>query len=239
MPTAAFIAIGDEILAGKFADENSPFMIKRLREQGVDLKRVVIVPDDLEDIAQEVRDCAGRYDHVFTSGGVGPTHDDITLEAVALAFEEPLELFQEVVQILKARYPDSIPESALRMAHLPRSAKLHWEEGLRFPLVSVHNVFIFPGVPSFLRVKFEAGSYRWRGEPVHMAQVRCERSEVDIAEPLAEAQARWPEVAVGSYPRFDEVPFHVIATIEGRDADQVEACRAWLENALRKAPQGE
>jgi molybdenum cofactor synthesis domain-containing protein len=237
MPTAAFIAIGDEILAGKFADENSPFMIKRLRAQGVDLKRVAIIPDDLNAIAEEVRRCSQAYDHVFTSGGVGPTHDDITLEAVAMAFGEELVLFDEIVRILNARYKDSIPEPALRMARLPSSAKIHWEEGLRFPLVSAHNVFIFPGVPSFLRIKFEAGAHRWVGKPFHLAQVRSWRSEVEIADILSRAQAEWPTLSVGSYPRFEAERFHVLATIEGRNQGDVEACRAWIEAAFAALPE--
>jgi molybdenum cofactor synthesis domain-containing protein len=236
MPTAAFIAIGDEILAGKFADENSPFMIKRLREQGVDLKRVVIVSDNLQDIADEIRRCAKAYDHVFTSGGVGPTHDDITLEAVAMAFDEALILFDDIVRILNARYPGTIPEPALRMALLPESAKLHWEEGLKFPLVTAHNVVIFPGVPSFLRIKFEAGAHYWVGEPFHLAQVLSWRSEVEIADILSEAQARWPGLSVGSYPRFEAKRFHVLATIEGRDSEAVEACRAWIAGTLDALP---
>jgi FAD synthetase len=232
MPTAAFIAIGDEILAGKFLDENSPFMIKRLREQGIDLKRVVIISDDLNDIASEVRRCSDTYDHVFTSGGIGPTHDDITLEAVAMAFGEELVLFKEIVDILNARYPNTIPEPALRMARLPASAKIHWEEGLRFPLVSTHNVFIFPGVPSFLRIKFEAGAHRWVGEPIHLAQILTWKQEVAIADTLSAAQARWPDLSVGSYPRFDAEKVHVLATVEGRNEQEVEACRAWIADAL-------
>ncbi|MEC7241205.1 MAG: competence/damage-inducible protein A [Myxococcota bacterium] len=232
MPTAAFIAIGDEILAGKFQDENSPYMIRRLREQGVDLKRIVVLPDDLEILAQEVRFCSERFDHVFTSGGIGPTHDDITLEAIALAFHEPLVLFDDIVQLMRRRFGDTIPEPALQMARLPKSTQLHWEEGLKYPLVSVRNVFIFPGVPSFLKIKFEAGAYKWMGEPVHTAKVVTQSDEVGIAATLSEAEARWPDVSVGSYPRFDDGPFHVIATIEGRNAEQVEACRSWLEDQL-------
>ena len=191
-----------------------------------------VVPDDIAQIADEVRRCAESFDHVFTSGGVGPTHDDITLEAVAKAFDEPLVLFDEVVEILDTRFQGNIPEAALRMAHLPQSATLHWEEGLRFPLVSVHNVFVFPGVPSFLRAKFEAGAHRWHGEPVHLAKVVSEQSEVAIASILEAAQDKWPELSVGSYPRFEAKRFHVIATIEGRNQDAVEACRAWLSQRL-------
>ena len=163
---------------------------------------------------------------------MGPTHDDITLEAIAMAFGEELVLFDEIVRILNARYKDSIPEPALRMARLPSSAKIHWEEGLRFPLVSAHNVFIFPGVPSFLRIKFEAGAHRWIGKPFHLAQVRSWRSEVEIADILSHAQSQWPKLSVGSYPRFDAERFHVLATIEGRDQVMVEACRAWIEEAF-------
>jgi FAD synthetase len=236
MPTAAFIAIGDEILSGKFADQNSPYMIRRLREQGVDLKKIAVVPDEIAAIADEVQRCSLAFDHVFTSGGVGPTHDDITLEAVAEAFGEKLVVFDEVLELLQRRYGKNIPDPALQMARLPESAELHWEKGLKFPLVVVRNVVVFPGVPSFLQIKFEAGAHRWTGSPVHIARVYTRQSEVSIAEILAEAQSRWPDLSVGSYPRFEEEEFHVIATIEGRDPDQVEICATWLRSALGVPP---
>ncbi len=142
----------------------------------------------------------------------------------------------EIVQLLKRRYGEDIPSPALRMARLPESALLHWEEGLRFPLVSVRNVFVFPGVPSFLRLKFEAGAHRWVGSPIHLAQVRIDAREVEIAGLLEDAQEKWPGLSVGSYPRFDEGDFHVIATIEGRDVSGVEACSAWIKSGLSGSP---
>ena len=102
-PTAAIIIIGDEILSGKFVDENTPFLIRRLRALGVDLRRAVIIPDDLAEIAREVSLAADRYDLVFTTGGVGPTHDDVTLEGVARAFGVPLVTYPRLVSLLREK----------------------------------------------------------------------------------------------------------------------------------------
>lgn len=232
MPTAAVIIIGNEILSGKFRDENAPFLIRRLREIGADLRRIATVPDVLDEIAEEVRRCAERYDHVFTSGGVGPTHDDVTMAGIAQAFGTPLRSHQGIVDLLHERLDGPPNAAALRMAELPEGAELMWDGDLWFPLVRVRNVNVFPGVPGLLRRKFEASAHRWAGSPVVTARVVTAERETAIAERLAQAQARWTDLEIGSYPRYEDGPFHVIATVEGRDPAAVEACRAWLAEVL-------
>ena len=231
--SAALIIIGDEILSGKFADENGPYLIKKLREIGISLRRVAIISDDLDEIAEEVRRAAGRYDLVFTSGGVGPTHDDLTLPGVAQAFGVGLEDRAELVEAITTHMGGSVTEAALRMARLPVGARLVWGEGLRYPLVIVQNVHVLPGVPSIFRRKLDAALAALPRCPVSCARVMTDEAEVHIAARLEEAVAAWPSVSIGSYPRYDEGPHFVIITMEGHDAGAVEDCRAFLAARLR------
>ena len=237
MRTAAVVIIGDEILKGKFADENTPYLVRQLRALGVDLVRVAIVPDVVDEIADEVRRCSSRAEIVFTTGGVGPTHDDVTLEAIAEAFRVPLVSCPDLVELLGRRVSD-MNEAARRMTELPEGYELLWDEGIWFPLVKVQNVHVFPGVPAFLKLKFEAACWRWRGEPVVARTLTTDESELQIAARLTEAQERFSMVEIGSYPRFDDGPRHVIVTLEGRDSDAVEACEAWLAERLELRDEG-
>ncbi len=232
MRTAAVIIIGDEILKGKFDDENTPFLVRRLRELGVALERVTIVADTVAHIADEVRRSSASADLVLTTGGVGPTHDDRTLEAIAHAFRVPLVSCPELVDILSRRVGD-LNAAARRMTELPEGYELLWDEGIWFPLVKMHNVHVFPGVPAFLKLKFEAACWRWQGEPVSSRYLRTDETEVQIAERLTEVQERFGTVEIGSYPRFEDGPRHVIVTLEGRDEDAVVAAEAYLAARLR------
>ncbi len=229
MPTAAIIIIGNEILSGKFADENGPYLIRRLRELGVDLGRIVVLPDVIEIIAAEVRAASARYDHVFTSGGVGPTHDDMTLPAIAAAFDRPLERHPVLARVVEARSRAAVVNAAAyRMAEVPVGAELWWDGNVVYPLVVMGNVAIFPGVPALFRMKFEAVSHRFSGVPVECRRLVTELDEPAIADALTEAAERWPAVAIGSYPRFEASPHIVIVTMEGRELAALVACEEWL-----------
>jgi molybdopterin-biosynthesis enzyme MoeA-like protein len=228
MPSAAVVIIGNEILTGKFPDENAPWLIQRLRGLGVDLGRIVVIPDVIGDIAREVRACSDAFDHVFTPGGVGPTHDDLTLPGVAAAFERPLVRHPVLARILEEKLADRMSDAAYRMAEIPEGAELWWDGNVVYPLVVMRNVAIFPGVPSLLRMKFDAVAHRFAGEPVQTRRLVTELGEPEIAGALTEAADRWPAVAIGSYPRFEAEPYTTIVTMEGRDAAALEACDAWL-----------
>ncbi len=232
MATAAVLIIGDEILSGKFADENTPYLIGRLRELGVRLRKAVLLPDDPQAIAAELRQAAAEVDLVFTTGGVGPTHDDRTMEAVAEAFGVRLVHHPDLVEVLERATTGGPTEAALRMTRVPEGSRLWWDGELRYPLVVYENVHILPGVPSILRLKFEAAAWRWQGQPEAVARVLTREREVDIAARLEEACRRWLGVDIGSYPRLDETPRHVVVMVEGADAAQVEAARSWLSAAL-------
>ena len=156
MSSAGILIIGNEILSGKVQDENTPYFLRELRAQGVDVRAVHVVPDEIEWIAEEVRSFSARFDYVLTSGGVGPTHDDLTMDGVASAFGVDLVVHEEMEgQLRKALRGTEPNPSQLKMCMLPRGAGLISTPDLWFPLVHVRNVYIFPGIPRLLQAKFE------------------------------------------------------------------------------------
>lgn len=231
MPTAAVVIIGDEILSGKFADENGPYLIGRLRALGCDLKRLAIVSDAPADIANEVRRNSASVDHVITTGGVGPTHDDRTMEGVALAFDVPLEQHPELVSLL-GTYGLPPTDTNLRMATLPRGASLVVGTGAVFPVVRMQNVWIFPGVPRLLHVKFEQVASAFAGEQVRCHRLFTNEHETDIAQLLMDVAHAFPTVSIGSYPRFGEGNYRVIVTLESRDDAALQSAHAALADGL-------
>lgn len=230
MPTAAVIIIGNEILSGKFADENGPFFIGRLRELGVDLKRIVTVPDEHEAIAAEVRFCSSQFDHVFTSGGVGPTHDDITFESIARGFEVPLVRSQSMVDLLAGA--GLTGAHALRMATVPEGTELLREVNTSYPVLRCRNVYILPGVPRLLRAKFELIAHHFHGDPIFVGQLYTSERETAIAARLQDVQDRFESVDIGSYPRFEDGHWYVLITLESRDEERLDQARTALEEVL-------
>lgn len=231
MPTVALVVIGDEILSGKFADENGPWLISRLRDLGSDLERMAVIRDDVSVIADEVSRCSRRFDRVITSGGVGPTHDDVTMEGVARAFGLPLEERQELVDLVR-RY--ELPEEGAnrRMVMVPRGCDLLRGEALPFPVCRVRNVYVFPGVPRLFRAKFGAVSDHFAGARVGTTRLYTAERENDIAEPLAAVAAEHSGVSIGSYPRYGDDRFKVLITVESRDPAALEAAIAAITSRL-------
>src|SRR5436189_1651822 len=154
--TAGIILIGNEILSGKIADVNAAYLCRELRQLGVDVRRISVVPDEVELIAREVVAQSRDFDVVFTSGGVGPTHDDVTIEGVARAMGVPVVRHPRLVATLERYYRDKVTDAALRMAEIPEGAELITGNGLRFPNVAMRNVYVLPGVPEIFRRKFDA-----------------------------------------------------------------------------------
>lgn len=232
MPSAAIIVIGNEILTGKFADDNAPWLVARLRALGCDLGRIVTIPDTLHAIANEVAACSPHFDWVFTSGGVGPTHDDLTFEGVAQAFGVATIRHPTLSKILEDKLGERCTPAAYKMAEVPAGVELWWDGDFAYPLVVMRNVCIFPGVPMLLKLKFDAVAHRFAGVPVSTDRVTTLRTEPEIADTLTAAAARWPSVAIGSYPRFDERPAIVIVTMESRDDAALAQCGQYLRGHL-------
>jgi len=234
MPRAGIIVIGNEILSGKVVDANSPYLCRELRQLGVDVERIVTIPDVIDVIAHEVRTMSDAFDFVFTSGGVGPTHDDLTMDGVAQAFGVPLRVHESIVERIERAQGKPVNESLLKMASLPEGAVLIDAGDLWFPVVLVRNVYIFPGIPELLRRKFESIRARFQGVPFVLRRVYVRRRESDIAADLHALLAEFPELLLGSYPRIGEVEFHVLLTLESRDSLYVQRA---LDALLARLPQ--
>lgn len=225
MPSAGILIIGNEILSGKVVDTNSPYLCRELRGLGVDVDRVLVIPDEIDIIAAEVRGMSERYDYVLTSGGVGPTHDDLTMDGIASAFGVRLEHSESISQRIERAQGKPANESQLKMAQIPQGSKLIDSGDLWFPLVVLHNVHIFPGIPELLRKKFESIRHQLQGVPFLLKRVYVRKSESDIAADLNDLLLEYPELVLGSYPKVGVEAFRVQLTLESRD-------EAYLQRAL-------
>ena len=230
--TAGVVVIGDEILSGKFADENAAFLIRELRDLGVDLRRISIIPDDLDDIAATVPEFAGRFDLVFTSGGVGPTHDDLTISGIARGFGTGITRHPELEKRVRAYWGEKLAEANLRLADVPEGAELVFGADTTWPVVAYRNVYILPGVPALFKRKFVDIRDRFRAVPVVTVRVYCLGDEGELAPHLDAIVAAHPSVKIGSYPRFSEKDFRVMLTVEGRDGGEVSAAAGALAARL-------
>jgi molybdenum cofactor synthesis domain-containing protein len=233
MTTAGILIIGNEILSGKITDTNSPYLCRELRALGADVDRILTIPDDVQVIAREVRKLSDTYDVVFTSGGIGPTHDDLTMDGVALAFGRRVERSASIADRIARAQGKPPNESQLKMAMVPEDAQLIDAGDLWFPVVVVENVYIFPGIPELLRKKFESVRERFRGVPVLLKRVYVKRRESDIASELNALLENFPQLMLGSYPKIGEEAFHVLLTLESRDAGYLQQA---LDGLLERLP---
>jgi molybdenum cofactor synthesis domain-containing protein len=234
-PTAGILIIGEEILSGKVEDENARHLVHELRALGVSVRRIEVIPDDLEDIAVTVKALSARFDYVFTSGGIGPTHDDLTLLAIANAFDMQLARRPELEDLIRKTMGPEFNPRDLRMADVPDGARLLYgvpAEPSRWPVIAVRNVFVLPGVPAIFRRKFDSVRELFRAGPIHSQALYSSEGEGLIAGALDALVAEFPTVAIGSYPRLDATDHKVKVTLDGRDADAVERAAARLAEQL-------
>lgn len=235
-PTAAILLIGDELLSGRTRDSNMFFLAQELTRLGIDLKLAMMIPDEAQTITDTVRDVSGRFDHVFTSGGIGPTHDDITADAVAAAFDTPIGVRDDARALLEASYTPrgiELNESRLRMARIPDGAALIDNPVSAAPGFSIGNVHVMAGVP---RV-FEAMCHALlpglaSGRPVLSQTWTVMRGEGEIATRLGEIAADFPDLAIGSYPFSKDSVYGTNIVVRGVDGPQVEAALVILAEAF-------
>ena len=243
--TAGIIIVGDEVLKGQVLDINSHFISKRLYSLGVKLAKVSVLPDILDEISAEVKLFSSKYDFVLTTGGVGPTHDDITHVGVALAFDEPIVRNPEMASVIDKwlGHKGYSHDIIMKMAEMASSATLFFDPSLphlkSFPIVIVHNVYIFPGIPQHLQKMFP------RLEPIlrssednvefHNRVVYVDRDEMSITPQLNEAVAKYKEtVTFGSYPVIDNLYFSTRLTMESDKKEHVEQAQAFLAETVPK-----
>lgn len=231
-PTAAIVVVGDEVLSGRIEDSNALYLSRRLTDLGVAVRRIAVVPDDVPAIAAEVAAVAPRHTHVLTSGGVGPTHDDVTMEGVAKGLGRPLVRHPEAAAVIQRFYGPHMADAALRMADLPEGAELITTPEIRFPVIRIDNVWVFPGSPHLLQAKFEAMRGHFETIPFAGGALRVDAAEPEIAVFLQHIQGRFPAVAVGSYPQEPGAPVRLVLTARGKDPQAVAACLAALKEGL-------
>jgi molybdenum cofactor synthesis domain-containing protein len=231
--TAAVLVIGNEILTGKIQDLNVAFIAQELFALGVSLRRVVVCPDEIDVIARDLDALRHAHDVVFTTGGVGPTHDDVTIAGVAAAFGRPVVRDPRMEAMLRAHYKERLGPGHLRMADIPEGAALLSTPEVPWPTVNLENVYIFPGVPELVRLKFPQLRERLRdgaGFVSRALYTTCD--EGDIAALLDTVVAAFPDVSLGSYPQWREPRYRTKLTVDGRDAARVEAAVAQLREGI-------
>jgi len=239
--TAAVVIIGDEILKGQTQDTNTYFLAQNLRKLGVSLERVAVIPDDLAVIAAEVKKFSESFDFVLTSGGIGPTHDDLTFEGVARAFDRNVEYNPKLVDLCKAWFKtEDMSAPCFKMALLPGQAKLNFGKDkttgklMIYPIVSIKNVFIFPGVPELLQRAFNN-----LGETLFKTDVEFISSELyfpldelSLTTRLNKLVKSHPEVTFGSYPSWSNQYFRTKITLEAATIDLLEAAKSDMKSTM-------
>ena len=225
------VVVGNEILSGKVHDTNSFYAARELRKIGVSLKRIAVVPDEQKPIVDEVAYCARTFEFVITSGGVGPTHDDITMEAVALAFGRRLVIHPELERIVRLHFTERLA-TGMKMAEVPEGSVLNAAGDLRFPTVQLENVYILPGIPQIFEVKLSGLLGRFATDPYYIRTIFTSAGEGTIAEHLNTCLERYPELLLGSYPRIGHAEYRVKLTLESKDRDYLESAFNHLMNLL-------
>ncbi len=226
--TAALVVIGNEILSGKVADTNSAFLAQHLRSLGVALRRIVVIPDEVAVIAETVRALAPAVDVLFTSGGVGPTHDDVTIEGVARGLGRAVVREPRLEQALRAHLGAELNPAQRKLAEVVEGTELECQEGSSFPTLRVDHIYVLPGIPEIFRRKVAALGPRWRGDPYHLRVVYVRAFESAIAAPLTETLAQFPALQLGSYPKLNDPEYRVRITLESKDEQYVERALARL-----------
>jgi molybdenum cofactor synthesis domain-containing protein len=228
--SAAVLVIGNEILSGKVEEANVAVLARELRALGIVLKRVVVVLDDVETIAREVTELARTHDWLFTSGGVGPTHDDVTIEAVAKAFGVPVVSSPEMEAMLRAHYKERCTDGHLRMALVPEGAALEVSREVRWPTIRLGNTWLLPGIPEVFKMKLPVVIERVRGQnraaaPFVSHAVYVKMDEGDLKPLLDRVVASYADVSVGSYPKWLDPSYKTKLTFDGQNASRVLAAR--------------
>ncbi len=221
---AAAIIIGNEVLTNKVVEANGAWLIKRLRERGVLLHSVHFVLDEVDAIVEALTAARRRAKWIFTSGGIGPTHDDVTVRAVALALGRPVVCLAQMEALVRAHYGEKMTPEALRLAEAPEGSELIFQPDARYPVLACDDVYMLPGVPQLFRLQLETVIGRLPVTPVVVQVLYLGCTEAEIAGAIDTVALAMPEVAIGSYPTFDPAAgYKVKVTLEHSQAAPVTA----------------
>ena len=225
--TAAVLVIGNEILSGRTQDANLNYIAKGLADAGVILREARVIPDVPDVIVGVVNELRAKYDYLFTTGGIGPTHDDITAECVARAFGLPLTIHPDAHrQFLSYYAPGELNEARLRMAKTPEGATLIPNPISRAPGFQIGNVFVMAGIPSVMQAMFDGVKPNLKGGPPVLSRtVSCAVPEGLLAKGLGEVQDRYADLDIGSYPFTRRGGFGVALVIRGREPQRLDAAK--------------
>jgi molybdenum cofactor synthesis domain-containing protein len=234
-PTAAVLLIGNEVLSGRTKDKNLGFIADYLTALGIDLMEARVIADDEADIIAAVNALRARYTYVFTTGGIGPTHDDITSDCIARAFGVGISHHPEASDILLKHFESigrEANEARMRMARIPHVASLIHNSVSKAPGFRMENVFVMAGVPKVMNAMMDAIAPTLAGGvPVISRTVRFEGGEGDIAQPLKDIQTQFPQLSIGSYPFESEKGFNTNLVLRGRDVDALDAATTTVISA--------
>lgn len=232
--TAAIIVVGNEILSGKVADTNAAFLAQELRAVGVSLRRILVIPDEVDVIAAAVREYQPAFDVVFTSGGVGPTHDDVTIAGIASGLGCGVVRHPVLEQKIQEWSAGTMDEARLKMAEVPDGAELVFAADSDFPTVTIRNLYILPGIPEIFRAKVEALRSRFAVDPYFMRVVYTRALESALAPFLNATLAAFPDLLLGSYPKLNDPEYRVRVTLESKDPAYLDRAFSHLLAQLSK-----
>lgn len=236
--TAGLLVIGDEILSGRTRDENIGYIASYLTDIGIDLEEVRVVPDDCQRIVDAVNALRQSYGYVFTTGGIGPTHDDITADSIAAAFDVPVRVDPRAVAMMRERFAvDKLDDNRLRMARIPEGAELVDNAISKTPGFMIENVIVMAGIPRVMQVMLDAVTPMLRtGKKMLSTTVVAECAESDIAEPLLRLQDAYPDVKMGSYPYFKDGRMGTQLVLRCRDQSRLAAAAGDVRNIAVAPP---
>jgi molybdenum cofactor synthesis domain-containing protein len=233
--TAALLIIGNEILSGRTQDRNLAFLGAQLADRGIRLAEARVIPDEKATIVAQVDELRARHQYLFTTGGIGPTHDDITAECVADAVGRPLIEHPEARAILDQRYgPQGLTAARLRMARTPEGASLIENPVSKVPGFRIGNVYVMAGIPEVMQAMFESIAHELTGgPPLITATLVAELPEGDLAGPLGELQARYPDIEMGSYPFFGQRRYGASLVLRATDRARLSGALDELRQMVR------
>jgi molybdenum cofactor synthesis domain-containing protein len=232
--TVGIVVIGNEVLSAKVRDQNAGLLIEAFTEAGVRVQELAVVRDDVARIAAVVKDFSARFDVVVTTGGVGPTHDDCTWQAVALALDRPLQLHVGLVQKIEAKLGHPMSEEQRRLARLPVGAELVADD-TRWPTMRCANVYVLPGPPSMVAPRAKWLAQRYAAARSWLCTLFLRVDEWDEVPAIDAVVARFADVEIGSYPVYHEADHRLRLTFEGPERARVQAAADWLAERVGEA----